>query len=46
MTNHKTIAFCGAGGMVGKNDATSRTFKGQPVTSLRSTRFDVRSDRV
>jgi len=44
--NHGIIAFCGAGGTVGKNDARSRTFKGQPVTSLWSMQVGTRSDRA
>jgi|APThiThiocy_ev2_2_1041544.scaffolds.fasta_scaffold36098_2 hypothetical protein len=44
MTNQRTFAFCGAGDIAAKNDTTSRTFKGQPVTSLRSMRINTRSD--
>jgi|ThiBio_1000_plan_1041568.scaffolds.fasta_scaffold06651_4 hypothetical protein len=46
MTNRRTIAFFGVGAVVGKNDATSQSFKGQPVISLRSMRISMHGDRA
>jgi len=44
MTNPLVIAFCGVGGIVGKNDGTVRMFNRQPGTSLQSMLVGIRSE--